>query len=139
MASNAKYGFKETFEWPEFPGKWEVPKKRKKKKRGRKLSPPRNANDTEELYDLVPRASGGPNRKIMEKYYLNENSRAADWLNALLPLTPRDNLETIESVDVKGDKKIKFLVANWTSYTNKKARIVNAGEWGHQFLGNGWI
>ncbi len=82
---------------------------------------PRNVNDTEELYDLVPSTKGGSKWMFMEKYHFNEYSHLADWLNSLLPLTLHNNLETIESVDVKGDKKTKFSVSNWTSYTNTKA------------------
>ncbi len=72
---------------------------------------------------------------FLEKYNLDETSHSADWFNALLPLTGRDNLELIDNIDVKNDKRTKFLVANWTAYTNCKARIANAGEFGSPFAG----
>ncbi len=53
-------------------------------------------------------------------------------MNALLPLTPCDNLE-IKEVNVKGDKQTNFLVSNFTVYTNMKAGFANVGKWGHSF------
>ena len=52
-----------------------------------------------------------------------------------MPLTPKDNLEHLSDVDVKRDGKTKFAISNWTSYTNQKASMANAGEGGHIFAG----
>ena len=57
------------------------------------------------------------------------------WFNALLPQTPKDNNEKLKDIDVKGYGKTKFAMSNWTSYTNMKASIANAGEEGHIFAG----
>mmetsp|Transcript_14413 Transcript_14413/g.30257 ORF Transcript_14413/g.30257 Transcript_14413/m.30257 type:complete len:556 (-) Transcript_14413:739-2406(-) len=132
---NAKFGFIEKFARPSFTGMKEVVRKQPQKKgrtKSKKVLLPRNDFE-ERLFDKVPRTKGGPNRKFLEKYRLNETSHPADWVNALLPLTPSDNLESIEDVDVKGDKRTKFSVSNWTSYTNMKATI--AGERGHSVTG----
>ena len=52
-----------------------------------------------------------------------------------MPLNPADNIEDEHEANVKGDRVSKFSVANWCSYTNTKASIVNAGEPGHVFAG----
>lgn len=75
----------------------------------------------------MPWIRGGPNLDFLEKCNLGKRSHPADWLNMLLPLTPCDNLESIADVNTTGDKRTKFLVANFTSYTNIKAGIANAG------------
>ncbi len=85
--------------------------------------------------ESIPWTKGGPKLSFLEKYKLDEESHPANWLNLLLPLTPMDNLELLEDVDVKGDKRNKFSVANWTAYTNTKAKISNAREWGHKLAG----
>ncbi len=84
---------------------------------------------------MEPQVKGSPSKQFLEKYHLNERSHPDDWLNALIPLTPRDNLELIKDIDVKGNGSTKFSVSNWTTYTNCKARLSNAGEFGHQFAG----
>ena len=49
----------------------------------------------------------------MKKHGLDENSHPMDWLNALLPIIPEDNLEDPKVVNVKGDGgKTKFSVSN---------------------------
>ncbi len=56
-----------------------------------------------------------------------------DWVNALLPMTPVDNLEDAKLADMKGNKETKFAISNWTIYSNLKAVMCNAGEEGHIF------
>eukprot|EP00957_Ditylum_brightwellii_P196314 14956594-Ditylum_brightwellii.AAC.1 len=52
-----------------------------------------------------------------------------------MPLTSQDNLEELDDIDVTGDKRTKFCVPNWTSYTNTKARMANTGKAGQRFAG----
>ena len=82
-----------------------------------------------------PRVKGGPNIAFLKKHKLNENSHPLDWFNAVLPLTPDDNLEDVADIDVKGNGKSKFAISNWTAYTSSKAAICNAGEDGYIFAG----
>ena len=58
-----------------------------------------------------------------------------DWFNDMIPVPPEENLENPEVDNVKGDKKSKFLVSQWSAYSNAKASLTNAGEKGHIFLG----
>ena len=69
----------------------------------------------------------------MRKHGLDEHSYPMDWFNELLPQTPKDNNEKLKDIDVKGDGKTEFAMSNWTSYTNMKESIANAGEEGHIF------
>ena len=78
---------------------------------------------------------GGPSAAFLKKHGLNEFSHPMDWWTSIMPLTPADNLEDAYAANVKGDRVSKFSVANWCSYTNTKASIVNAGEPGHIFSG----
>ncbi len=50
-----------------------------------------------------------PSKQFLEKYHLNESSHPADWFNALIPLTPHDNFESIEDIDVKMNGSTNFL------------------------------
>eukprot|EP00957_Ditylum_brightwellii_P103697 7900173-Ditylum_brightwellii.AAC.1 len=50
-----------------------------------------------------------------------------------MSLTPQDNLEELGGIDVTEDKRTKFCVSNWTSYTNRKARMANTGDAGQIF------
>ena len=56
-----------------------------------------------------------------------------DWFNDMIPVTPEENLENPEVDNVKGDKNSKFLVSQWSAYSNAKASLTNAGEKGHIF------
>ena len=85
------------------------------------------------MVDIVEREQGGPNKSFLKKHGLDEHSHPADWFNALMPLTLKDNLDHLSDVDVKGDGKTKFSISNWTSYTNQKAFMANAGKEGHIF------
>jgi hypothetical protein len=58
-----------------------------------------------------------------------------DWFTALVPLTPNDNKEDLSVANVKGDRRTKFALSNWTTYSNTKAMLCNAGEKGHIFAG----
>ena len=87
------------------------------------------------MLDIVKIEQGGPNKSFLKKHGLDEHSHPADWFNALMPLTPKDNLEHLRDVDVKGNGKTKFAISNWISYTNQKASMANAGEGGHIFAG----
>ncbi len=122
------------FEQPEFTGQMKKPLTKRKKKR--KLSP--QCTSPSSTKETIPCTRGGPNPEFLRKYNLGTKSHPVDWMNSLLLLTPRDNLESIEAVDVMCDKKNKFSVSNWTSYTNVKAKLMNAGEWGHVLAGQ-WV
>ncbi len=125
----------ETFEREPINGMSNWLKQKRLWKKSCKLSPPRKSTALGVEVESVPWTKGGPKLSFLEEYKLDEKSHLADWLNALLPLTPKDNMELLEDVDVKGDWRTKFSVANWTAYTNTKAKIANAGEWGHKFVG----
>ncbi len=57
------------------------------------------------------------------------------WVIALLLFTLHINLDLIEEMNVKGNKWTKFSESIQTVCTNTKARIANAGDWGHSFVG----
>jgi hypothetical protein len=56
-----------------------------------------------------------------------------DWFTAIMPMTPKDNLEDPSVLNVKGDLRTKFAVSNWSAYSNTKAMLCNAGKKGHIF------
>ena len=62
------------------------------------------------MVDIVEREQGGPNKSFLKKHGLGKHSHPADWFNALMPLTPKDNLEHLSDVDVKGDGKTKISI-----------------------------
>ena len=64
------------------------------------------------MVDIVEREQCGPNKSFLEKHELDEHSHPADWFNALMPLTPKDDLEHLSDVDVKGDGKTKSAISN---------------------------
>ncbi len=78
---------------------------------------------------------GGPKKAFSDKYNLDSPSNLANWFNALLSLTPQDNLELLAEINVKGDGKTKFFVSTWTTYANMKAKLSDAEEYGHPFPG----
>eukprot|EP00957_Ditylum_brightwellii_P205348 15343475-Ditylum_brightwellii.AAC.3 len=53
-------------------------------------------------FTAKPWQKGGPCSRFCKKYGLDEKSHPADWLNSLLPLTPKDNLEDLSETDVTG-------------------------------------
>ncbi len=63
--------------------------------------------------ESVPWIKGDPKLLFLDKNKLDEKSHPADWQNSLLPLTPKDNLESLEDIDVKKNWRTKFSVANW--------------------------
>lgn len=77
-----------------------------------------------------PREMGGPKMDFIKEHNLSRKSHLMNWFNALMTLTPGDNLETLEEVDVTGDSKTKFAISNWTAYTNTKAMLVSADQSG---------
>ena len=50
-----------------------------------------------------------------------------DWFNAFLPMFPEDNPEDLVKANVGGDGKAKFSVSQWTTYSNTKETLTNAG------------
>ena len=72
---------------------------------------------------------------FLNKHGLDEHSHPMDWFNALLPMSPTDSLEDPLKANVKGDRKSKFSVSNWATYSTMKGTMNNAGEEGHIFAG----
>ena len=66
---------------------------------------------------------------------LDDKIMPNDWLNAILKISPIDNLEDIPDVDVMGDMKKKSCLDNWDIYSSTKAKMCNAGEPGHIYIG----
>ena len=56
-----------------------------------------------------------------------------DLFNVLLPVTPEDNLEILTVAYVKGDKKSKSSVSQWSAYSIAKSSLYNSGEKGYIF------
>jgi hypothetical protein len=56
-----------------------------------------------------------------------------DWFTAFMPLTPDANKDDPAIANVKGDRKTKFAISNWTAYSNTKVMMCNAREQGHIF------
>ncbi len=104
----------------------------KKKERKRKRLPTRQMRVPA---NVEPRVLGGPNSVFLKQYSLDEKSHPMDWFTAFMPLTPDANKEDPAIMNVKGDRKTKFAVSNWTAYSNTKAMMCNAGEKGHIFAG----
>jgi len=142
--SNPKFGMKETFVRGVFTGtnekmrytaSFESPAVRPPKKRvrrSRKLSPTRQLYSNE---TLDPRVLGGPNTDFLARYGLDETSHPMDWFSAFMPMTQNMNKEDPAAANVKGDRTTKFAVSNWTSYSNAKAMLCNAGEPGSIYAG----
>ena len=140
---NKKYGYREKFSRTPFQGttadmtyiaKGRRSQTRKRYSRKRKRSFTSQVG-TDKSSEAGKRIMGGPSSAFLRRYNLDENSHPADFWSALMPLTPKDNKEDTIKANVKGDRKTKFAVSNWTSYTNAKANLVNAGEEGHIFAG----
>ena len=129
-----KFGYDELFDRIPFTGTNEkimyTNNSDRMRKRGTSLLPNMHSRAGARV-EVKPRVMGGPNKDFLKKYGLNEKSHPMDWLNAILPLTQKGNLEEIQDIDVKGDGISKFSVSNWTSYTNAKAMLSRAGEKGH--------
>jgi hypothetical protein len=47
--------------------------------------------------------TGGANTDFCKKYGLDEYSHRMDWVDALMPLTPKDNKEDPTETNVNGD------------------------------------
>ena len=138
---NPKYGFIETFNRIPFTGTTEKMRyyrpngrsiNRSRKEKRRRQSESRHSRP---VLEVQPRKLGGPNTDFLNRYGLDETSHPMDWFTALMPLTPDDNKEDPSVVNVKGDRRTKFAVSNWTAYSNTKAMLTRAGEQGHIFSG----
>ena len=132
---NPKYGYDEKFDRIPFTGTtkhmtYMSAKSPRKRKKGRGFTPARN-----QKHNPQPRVRGGANSNFLDKHGLDEHSHPMDWFNAIFPMSPKDNLEDPAVANVKGDKKSVFSVSNFASYTNTKAKLVNAGQSGHIFEG----
>ncbi len=137
--TNPKYGFNEQFKCQPFLGTTEnmhyicanSPKRNKK----RKLSPTQKSNTSSKSNNAESneRIRGEPSGKFLKHYGLDEKSHPMDWMNALLLMLPEHNLEDVKVANVKGNKKAKFSISNWTIYSNLKAVMFNAGQEGHIF------
>jgi hypothetical protein len=57
------------------------------------------------------------------------------WFTALMPLMTDDNKEVPSMANVKGDRRTKFAISNWTAHSNTNAMLNGAGEQGHIFAG----
>ena len=66
--------------------------------------------------------------EFLNKHGLDEHSHPMDWFNALMPLTPTNNIEDAAAANVKGDRRTKFDMSNWAAYLNTKALLANAEE-----------
>ena len=64
------------------------------------------------LKEKVRRKKGCPNPRFIEKHNLDVDSEPSDWFEAFLP---------------------RYLIDRWTSYTNTKAMMVNAGQEGQLY------
>ena len=72
---------------------------------------------------------------FLRMHMLDEHSHPMDWFNALMTLTPSDNIEDGAAANVKGDKRTKFTMSNWAEYSNTTSLLVNAGEVEHIYAG----
>ena len=137
---NPKYGFDEKFERRPFEGTMEKLSYRRncRERSARKLSPTRKRRqhyNSDPLPKSEPRVEGGPNGDFIKKHNLDEHSHPMDWFVSLMPLTQKDNKESIGDIDVTGDGRTKFAMSNWSKYTSVKAAMADAGEPGHIFAG----
>ncbi len=108
-----------------------------RRKKCRNLSPYHKSPSSTK--GTIPCTKGDPNPEFLKRYNFGTESHPASLLNSWLPLTPRDNLESNEAVDVKGAKTTKFSVFNWTSNTNTKTNCSTQGNWAMFLLGDGLI
>ena len=135
---NPKYGYDEVFARIPFEGTTEkqeytIFQSPRKKSKKRKFTPTKKGSKP--TFKPKKRTRGGPNSDFLKKHALDEHSHPMDWFNALLPMTPKDNLEDAAKANVKGDRTTKFSVSSWAAYTNSKAKLVNAGGKGQIFEG----
>ena len=89
----------------------------RKKKRGSGHTPARINKRTAMP---IPRRREEGNSDFLKKHGLDKHSHPMNWFNALLPMTPKDNLEDPSKASVKGNRRTKFGVSNWSAYTNAK-------------------
>ena len=81
------------------------------------------------MVDIFEREQGGPNKSFLKKHVLDKYNHPADWFNALMPLTPKDNLEHLSDVDVKRDGKTKFAILHQL--------LDPVNEWPKRYKNNG--
>jgi hypothetical protein len=65
---------------------------------------------------VEPRVLGGPNSDFLKRYGLNNKSHPMDRFTAFMLLAPDANKEDLAVVNVKGDRRTKLAVSNWTAY-----------------------
>ena len=81
------------------------------------------------------RTEGGPDKHFLERHGLDYTSHPMDWMNALCPMTQKDNIEDPLKANVTSQPGYKFAVSNWLAYSNAKAMLVNAGDPGCIYAG----
>mmetsp|Transcript_34408 Transcript_34408/g.74376 ORF Transcript_34408/g.74376 Transcript_34408/m.74376 type:complete len:121 (-) Transcript_34408:1533-1895(-) len=106
-----KYGYSVQFDKEPFSGTTtNLPKaqrrtqQRKKKRVGKSLSLMRKNWPGNVQKDKENCVKGGPNMEFLRRHMLDEHSHPMDCFNALMPLTPRDNIEDVTAANVKGDR-----------------------------------
>ena len=75
-----------------------------------------------EVMEQTIRKQGRANPEFLKKHKLTEFSQPQEWFSSLLPDKRQPN-----------DSKHIISIADWTSYTNKKALIANAGQEGGMY------
>ena len=101
-----------------------------KRKKGKGYTPSRNKRPVPEP---EPQAKGGAKSEILRKHGIDEHIHQTYWLNSLLLMTPEENLDNPAVDNVKGYKKSKLSLLQWSAYSIAKASLANAGEKGHIF------
>ncbi len=95
--TNPKYAFKETFESMKFTETYAkmsyIWKPTGGRNRKRKLSPLRKGKIHKHLGK--EQVFGSPNDNFLKLFGLNQPSHPMDWVHALLPIMPADNVEDV--------------------------------------------
>jgi hypothetical protein len=69
------------------------------------------------VYEQAIREDGCANIEWLKQNKLTKDSQPSDWINALLPLKKKT-----------GDLPCTVSIDEWTSYTNLRAILMNAGS-----------
>jgi hypothetical protein len=110
QAEAPKYNFNEQFDRPPFTALATVVKQNRN---GR----PVFDRQGRAVYEQVIREDGCANIEWLKQNKLTKDSRPSDWINALLPLKKKI-----------GDLPCTVSIDEWTSYTNLRAILMNAGS-----------
>ena len=110
QAEAPKYNFNEEFDRPPFVAKSTVAKVNNKGK-------PVFDRQGKLVYEQVIREDGCANLEWLKQNKLTPDSAPADWINALLPLKKK-----------LGDSPFTVSIEEWTTYTNLRAILTNAGS-----------